>query len=225
MNWQFFDLPLQEDLEAEFTEKLRAAYIASFFGQTYPLDGLPFESLKKRLKNSTDLAVLVTDAPDPFLGYAIFSAPEALLEGKKIIWQDSIGIDKSLQGKGFAKEVYDLMKSKIPDSGWLGGRTQNPAIIRSFCNKGVSFPFDELYSSKTGKNIFSFLKENIQEVRESEGIDTTTGIIKANYPLRLGNYENNWTGIEKQKRFLEQHGFDQNAGDAVIIVVDELASR
>lgn len=218
MEWKYFDLRLHQDFEPDFIERIRKVYVSSFWGETYPGPGLPFQSLNKRLLCSTDLTILSNVDSADICGYAIFSIPDNLFEGAKVVWQDSIAVDRSLQGEGYAKEAYRLINQKSPNSDWLGGRTQNPAVIRAFCKKGKSFPFDERYSSDAGQKLLAFLSENIVEVKESEGIDTSSGIIKKAYPYKLGDYVNDWTGIEPQKQFLETNGFDQDNGDAVIIL-------
>lgn len=225
MKWEFFDLRSQPVVDAEFIKKIRDAYVASFYRGSYPHSDLPFKSLEKRLELSTDLAILEREKSEQFYGYAIFSIPEAMFQGKRIIWQDSIAVDPSLQGRGYSKKVYEIIRSTNHESGWLGGRTQNPTIIKSFCKKGKSFPFDELYSSETGKELFSFLYRNIPEVKESVGVDISTGIVKGKYSRRLGSYPNDWTGVETQKEFLERNDFNQDNGDAVIIAIEEFERR
>lgn len=224
MNWVFFDLRTGQNFNELFHSKIRKVYVDGFYSGSYLKDGIPFKSLSNRLKQSTDLAILCDDISDDFFGYAFFSVPEKCFDGRGIIWQDSIALNKSLQSKGFAKQVYQLIKGKYPCAQLLGGRTQNPAIIKSFCKKGKAFPFDESYSTENGKRLFQFLKENIPEVTESIGINENTGIVCGKYGDRLGDYEDDWNGIERQKEFLEKNSFNSLDGDAVVIVIDDFSS-
>jgi len=221
MNWEFFNLRTPQNFDDAFLNKVRNVYVDGFYNGNYQKDDTPFKSLSKRLQQSTDLAILCDNIEGDFFGYALFTIPKKLFEDKGIIWQDSICVNKALQNQGYTKQVYQLIKQKNPHVLLLGGRTQNPAIVKSFCKIGKAFPFDELYSTEKGKRLFNFLKENINEVRESIGINESTGIVTGKYGSRLGDYSNDWNGVEWQAEFLKSNSFNQEAGDAVVIVIEE----
>ena len=158
-------------------------------------------------------------------GYAFYSVPSAELWGSHLLWEDAICIKKGLQGRGLSSRLlFAKASSMFPEwkFGWIGGRTQNPLVIRRYQPLGRVFPFDQLYSEEKGRLIMDFLTMNVAEVMDvTANLDRRTGVCHRVYSEgRLGDYGTLLNGTERFEKLLEQWGFDRERGDAVVTVVE-----
>ncbi len=156
-------------------------------------------------------------------GYAFYSAPEEPLLGMHLLWEDAICLRKHLQGiRLTSRPLLEKVCAFFPERtfGWLGGRTQNPAMMLRYSRMGKLYPFDATYGKGQGKTILGFLLEHIAEVKDSKAVlDYRTGICKRIYPEgQLGDYSVAIDRNKKYERLLLDWGFDRSAGDAVIVV-------
>ncbi|MEG4518358.1 MULTISPECIES: hypothetical protein [unclassified Microcoleus] len=180
-------------------------------------------NIKKKLSNSTMLGML-QNQEGRFYGFATYLASNSLLGGSYLLWEDGICLTKEAQGKGFSRTAIEQAVKIFPKQtfGWIGGRTQNPLILKRYKRLGKTFPFDELYETQTMKSVMDFLIENIPEVKKvytEKKLNRSNGICTAVYKEgRFGDYPVGIEGTEEFEKQLEQWGFQRARGDAVIIV-------
>lgn len=141
---------------------------------------------------STTLLCLLKEKADAeeSHGYAFYKIPSQELLGKKLLWTDARCLRKKMQNKGFGSQILRDMLQETPSTyGWIGGRIQNPMVMKTYRRTGKTYPFDEDYSSVEGKQIMHNLQEYLQEMRDVEIFDVTVGIARAAYHEgRLGDY-------------------------------------
>jgi hypothetical protein len=186
--------------------------------------GWDVNNIRKAYLRST-IVGLLEGANGDIAGYAFYSAPAARLNGSHLLWEDAVCIKKGLQGRRLSSGLlFAKASSMFPDRtfGWIGGRTQNPLVIRRYQRLGRIFPFDQLYNEDDGRFVMDFLISNIIEVGEvTANLDHRTGVCRRVYSEgRLGDYGTSVTGAERFEEQLARWGFDRERGDAAVVVVE-----
>ena len=214
--WQFHHL---RDLEPDdaLTESMHKIFLDGFGLK----EGWSIGGIKKALMRSTILGLLV-DPKGNTWGYAMYTIPDEPLMGTYFLWEDAICLKKDAQGKGFSSIVWGMILSFYSNRkfGWVGGRTQNPLIIKRYSNFGTLFPFDFTYAQSDGKLIMDFLCQHIAEVRDVEYLKKETGICRRVYSEgRLGDYPiPSEKDILKFEKRLSDWNFQRENGDAIVVV-------
>src|SRR5947209_5037715 len=102
-------------------------------------------------------------------GYAMYTIPQlSLPDGTYLLWEDAICLRKRFQQTGGARGLSASIAARSTHQpiGWMGGRTQNPRVIKRYRQLGHTFPFAEDYSTPVGQSIFTFLRNHVREVRD-----------------------------------------------------------
>jgi hypothetical protein len=219
--WNFQCLQGVTEFECDILKEIHQIFLEGF--------GLPagwsFDGIKNRLQKSTLLGLLSDGRK--IVGYSIFSVPNIPLQGKYLLWEDSICLRKQIQGKNLSVEAIKGAMNSFPNKqfGWVGGRTQNPIILKRYAKFGKLFPFDATYSDGEGKILMEYLLHNVAEVKEVKQIDLCTGICRNFYSEgRLGDYSIAIEKIEQFEKQLRNWNFNRHRGDC-IIVVSQLAAK
>ena len=217
--WQFKRLDENPEIADEIVEELRWVCVNGF--------GLESDEWaadnKLMLSQSTILGRLLNQQGKVF-GIAFYSAPDVFLDGTHFLWEDGICLVKEAQRKGYSWTAIDQALKMFPERtfGWVGCRTQNPAMFLRYAKLGKIFPFDELYDKVNGERIINFLLENIAEVKEVGALNNLSrgnGICTEVYPQgRLGDYPTEIDGAEPFEKQLKQWEFQRDRGEAVILV-------
>lgn len=214
-NWQFRTIDPKYEYPAEITER-----ILDVFHDGFGIEGWNIHGIQKALHNSTVFGLLLGPKQE-IAGYALYLVPEQTLQDKGLLWENAICIKKFLQNSGFGGEALKLALSIFSnhDIGWIGGRTQNPTVMKRYSKvASLLLPFDITYPSKDGEPVFDFLMQNVPEVFETKVMDPN-GICKGVYHEgTLGDYTTDVAGTEEYERLLKKWGFSRKDGDAVIVV-------
>src|SRR5437870_747730 len=105
------------------------------------------EDVKVAAERSSVCGFLLDDAKHP-VGYAFFSMPDEPLDDTHLLWEDAVCLDNEFQARGLAGShrlwptVCNFRPGRI--FGWIGGRTQNPAVVRRYqtvCGDQRIYPF------------------------------------------------------------------------------------
>lgn len=213
--WQFHHL---KDLEPDYAlaESIHKIFLDGFGLK----EGWSTEGIKKALMRSTMLGLLV-DPKGNTWGYAMYTIPDAPLMGTYFLWEDAICLKKDAQGKGFSSNVWGMILSFYSNRkfGWVGGRTQNPLVIKRYSKFGYLYPFESTYDHGEGKLVMDYLGRHIAEVRDVKQLDRNNGICHSVYREgKLGDYSMSVTGAVAWEKQLSERGFQRERGDAVIIV-------
>lgn len=213
--WNFQCLNPLATYDDQFVRSIHDVYLDAFGLQ----EGWSLEGIRKALLRSNVRGLLSSDYGE-ICGYAIYSVPALPLLGNSMIWEDAIALKKKIQNRKLSKQVIGHILSLFPERkfGWLGGRTQNPAVIKRYKKLGILFPFDISYSLHEGKAVMDYLLQNIEEVREVQALDKENGICRAIYRRRLGDYKTEISGTERFEEQLRKWDFDREKGDAVIVI-------
>jgi GNAT superfamily N-acetyltransferase len=222
--WHIHDMTLERAKEAWIAD------IGSIFLDGF---GLPEDRawspdrIAHALGNISYLAIAYTsDQPSErkvAYGYALYTVPSVPLgNGTYLLWEDAICLRKSMQGSGAPRELFAAItkRSRHQPIGWIGGRTQNPRVMRTYRKFGHAFPFAEDYSTPDGQAIMSFLREQVREVRDvpTTSLDLACGIARGIYRQgRLGDYPVNVENTSDIEQQLTSWGFNRDRGDAVIV--------
>jgi hypothetical protein len=177
---------------------------------------------RSMLLNSTLLGMLI-NSEGKIYGIVYYSAPQELLDGTYLLWEDGICLRKEVQGKSYSRAAVEgTVKLFQRSFKWLGCRTQNPNMFARYKKLGKVFPFDESYDTLIGACVMNFLISNIVEVREvnaSNKLNKVNGVCVQTYPQgRLGDYQTGIEGTAEFEKKLEKWGFQREQGDAVVIV-------
>lgn len=213
--WKFQSLKGIKEFDEALLKKIHEIFLEGFgLKEGWSLDGI-----RNRLQNSTLLGLL-SDGNEIF-GYSIFSVPNIPLKDKYLLWEDSICVQKNIQGKKLSIKAIEGAFNSFPklQFGWVGGRTQNPIVFKRYAGFGKLFPFDATYSDDEGKRVMAYLLQNISEVKEVEKIDLSTGICFNFYSEgRLGSYSLAIKGIERFEEKLRKWNFYRDRGDCIIVI-------
>ncbi len=224
-SWTFKRLPLAADHdETDFAELIQDIFRDAFAVEENER-AWSTKGILDKLRHSTLLGLAKSERGET-VGYALYSVPsQALLNGRYLLWEDSIGVNQDEQGSGLGSTALLEARRFLPekDIGWLGGRTQNPAIICRYSkDTDELFPFTSTYNSAEGQSLIAFLLEHIHEIQNlGSRLNLQTGVCYQVYAEgRLGDYTVDLTDsqIAAYERQLHQWGFDRDKGDAVIVV-------
>jgi hypothetical protein len=214
--WSFINLREAQDIPAGLVPVLRQIFADGFGLSTLWQE----EDAQHALTRSTILGLL-QNSTRQIGGYAFYTLPEAPLSGSHLIWEDAVCLRKSLQRQGYAgHKLFAGIREYLNERtiGWLGGRTQNPIVMRRYARFGKTLPFDALYDEQP--QVMSYLIEHIAEAQSAQQrMDKRTGICQQVYPEgRLGDYPTDVPGTEKYQILLKSWGFSPERGDAVIVL-------
>jgi len=213
--WQFRHL---NNLEPD--DKLAESIHEVFLNGFGLKEGWSKEGIRKALRRSTILGLLA-DSSDHLGGYAMYTIPDAPLMGTYFIWEDAICLKKEVQGNNLSSNVWNMSASLYPNRkfGWIGGRTQNPLVVKRYSKLGSLYPFESTYEQGDGKLVMDYLLQNIAEVKDVKQLDKDHGICHFVYREgRLGDYSMQVNDIEPYEKQLSEWGFHREQGDAVVIV-------
>lgn len=151
-------------------------------------------------------------------GYAFYVSPEARLLGRELLWEDAICLKKKVHGRGLSgAAIRGALGIVGEDVGWIGGRTQNPIVMKRYGRFGLAYPLDNTYGEADGPAIADYVATNIEEVREVT-FDPEHGICKNAYRgMTLGDHA--WNPDRELESRLIAQGFDHGRGDALCVVV------
>jgi hypothetical protein len=217
--WQFQRLDRNVEIADKVVKELHQVCVKGF-----GLDSDEWATDNRlMLSQSTILGRLLNQQRKVF-GIAFYSAPDVFLDGTHFLWEDGICLVKEAQRKGYSWTAIEQAVKMFPERifGWVGCRTQNPAMFLRYAKLGKTFPFDELYDTVNGERVMNFLLENIAEVQEVSALNNLNrrnGICTEVYPQgRLGDYSIELDGAEPFEKQLKQWEFQRDTGEAVLIV-------
>jgi hypothetical protein len=184
----------------------------------------PETKIRQRLKNATVVGLLEVAGAAP-AGYAIYSSPEQTLDGKFVLWEDSICIRQAFHARKMSRpsqllhEVGGILGREF---GWFGGDTQNPVVYKRYARIGRVLPIDVPFTSETGQRVIKFLLENIPQVKNrGKNLNISSGALMGIYNEgRLGQYEVNILGAEAFEDYLTNHAICRERGDALLLVAE-----
>lgn len=191
--------------------------IHDVFRDGFGMNGWSTVEIEGALRRCGMLGLLL-DEQRSVCGYALYSVPQPSFRGASLLWEDAICLRKKAQGQGLSDQAVRLALAHNPERrfGWLGGRTQNPIVMRRYTRQGVTFPFDVAYAEQEGPDLIRFLLENVSEVQRVQDFNASTGVCSGVYRRRLGDYP--WCERGPFERHLLELGFDREKGDAVVVV-------
>jgi hypothetical protein len=221
LEWTFRSLQVDSEVEEGLAESIRAVFLDGF-GLS---DGWTVDEIKVSLRRSHILGLLMS--PDGQIwGYAFYSVPPNSFEGRWFLWEDAICLRKNVHGYGLSEEALPYVQRLYPrkEFGWIGGRTQNPIVMRRYAAYGKVFPFDLRYDEGVGPRLMEFIVGSIEEIGAVADLDRATGICRQVYKEGiLGDYLLGLEEAQPFERLLNSWNFNRAKGDAVIVVaaIDE----
>jgi hypothetical protein len=182
----------------------------------------PETNIRQRLKNSSVVGLLEIAGAAP-AGYAIYSSPEQTLDGKFVLWEDSICIRQAFHARKMSRPpqlLYEVGGFLGREFGWFGGDTQNPVVYKRYARLGRVFPIDMPFTSETGQRVLNFLLESVPQVRDRARIlDVRSGALRGIYTEGwLGQYEVGISGAEPFEEYLSRHEIRRERGDALLLM-------
>jgi hypothetical protein len=204
------------------------------FGLPWRKDGWSVAQAAAMIERCTVVQVLIDGVwpADRIEGYACYVCPPLEIASRgHLLWEDAVCVRKPYQFLGFSRAALDNGLAAVGAAGrtvqWVGGRTQNPAVMLRYSRWGALYPLDRAYATEPGASVMAFLIENIREVGELDAVgrlDRGTGVIHCAYTEgKLGDYEIRIDPrVAKWETWLVANGFDRNRGDAVAIVAERL---
>lgn len=161
------------------------------------------------------------------VGYAFYSVPRTEIHGTFLLWEDAIGIGANAQRSGLGSR--DVVWQSVSDLvgrpfGWIGGRTQNPAVAHRYLKQTrskLAFPFRSGYTSDEGRELSSVLANHVAELRSEVVPDD--GILRHAYRRRLNDFPAGSDPWDDPKfkgivDWLRCHNFNRDNGDAVVVI-------
>ncbi len=215
-NWKFQRLYGNENFNDRLIEDLCAAFIDGMGISTYSK-----EDIRQRLSHCQLLGVLEGEDGSVY-GSIMVSVPETPLDGKYFIWGNGGYLAKAAQKRAVWRQILEKVEACFPekDFGWIGCRTQNPLMMRSYGLFGKLYPFEGDYGDTEGQMLMDYMLQHVEHVRDVPELFRHKGICKALYREynigKLGDYPVNINGqIERQ---LDRWGFDRDNGDSLVVV-------
>jgi hypothetical protein len=214
-NWNFHHLRGNEEFDPQILAELCEAFTDSMGGE-----GCTIEDIKGRLAEC-QLLGLLQDEQGAIYGCVMVSIPATPLNGKYLIWGNSGYLRKSVQRRMVWRQILNKITACFPDKefGWIGCRTQNPLMMRSYSFFGTLMPFESDYSQGEGQQLMRYMRRHISQVRDVPALDATKGICQALYSTgRMGDYPVNLNGRIEQT--LDEWGFQRDRGDSLVVVAE-----
>lgn len=199
--------------------KIHQVYLDGFGLQ----EGWGLERIERALAGCDVLGLLLDNLANEVCGYALYSCPSEPLRGKSLLWEDAISLKKRAQGFGLSYVALARVRALYHERtfGWIGGRTQNPVVMKRYARFGPAFPFDSLYSEGDGPEVMQFLRTHIAEARDVPRLDIATGICSGIYwSGKLGDYAIGIEGTERFEDLLQQWNFQRANGDALLVMAN-----
>ena len=216
--WHIYDLAMEKPPEG--SAKDIYSIFLNGFGLTEK-NAWRIERIADALRRISFLALAYANDEPNACGYAMYTVPPIPFDdGTYLLWEDAICLRKTAQGQGGRSDLFAKItaRSHHRPIGWIGGRTQNPRVIKTYCRLGHSFPFSENYETPDGQAIMAFLRAHVDEVRHVEKLDLPCGIGRHVYRQgRLGDYDEDAYKTLEFERQLADWKFDRDNGDAVIV--------
>jgi hypothetical protein len=214
-SWSFVDVEARPEEGAEIVSA-----VLEIFRDGFGILGWSREGVAKTLSRCTLLGLLHSEEGS-IEGYAFYLMVPGPRTGTWVLWEDAICLRKRVQRSGYARLILGELMTRDASSpiGWVGGRTQNPAVMRRYCGLGSCFPFDRFWDVRDGVALMSVLRRLVPEVSDAPSGDPRTGICRGVYSERtLGDYA--WRSEGRFERALTAWGFQRERGDAVITVAE-----
>jgi len=218
-DWCFDRSKTPGDFDESFLKSIHQVYLDGFGkSKGWSLEGINAVLLRSNirgfLKNKDEIA-----------GYAFYTVPTRTLNGTHMLWEDAICLKKQVQGRRFTQGILEKVMDLLPNNefGWIGGRTQNPLVVKRYSDLGDVFPFNALFDTEEGKQVMDFVLNYIPQATTFSGegafLDKVTGICRNAYADgRLGDYSTEVPGAEAFERQLLEWGFNRDNGDALLVV-------
>lgn len=183
----------------------------------------------ERSVRTADLALLLLE-DDALVGYALYKAIPVPGDpiGRCVLWEESICFLPAYTGKKYGNDALTaalLLMEPHRSIGWIGGRTQNPIVLRRYGRfargRGRLLPFGASYDDDKADRGALAAVTAVVGGHWKEGPDRF-GITRGTYSEgKLGNYPEDVAGAEGYNEFLRERGFDRDAGDAVIALASQ----
>jgi hypothetical protein len=207
--------------KSEFVKQIKDIF-RDGFGATIEWDET---KIYRRLAEASILGLLEVPGGPPS-GYAIYSSPEEGFDRKFMLWEDSICIRRSLQGRGASPKIEQLQNEVgyLLDRkfAWLGGDTQNPIVYKRYASLGRVFPIDSPYTSNLGQRLMRYLLTKVPQVKNrANALHIESGALRGIYREgRLGRYEEGISGTDDLEKYLRRHRICRENGDALLLVCE-----
>lgn len=176
------------------------------------------EKIVKALANSTHFALLVGENGRVY-GFAFYFVVPA----KRYAYLNKMCIVKDAQCNGLG---YDFLKKLIQEHHikWLGGRTQNLGVINLYSRLATYlYPFSADYKTAFGQRIQDYALSTVPQLyKTAVEIERDSGIYRGLYGSKLGNVTKKKTSpfIQQIQQKLASYGFDNKAGDSVLLTAE-----
>jgi hypothetical protein len=211
--WKFHHLHGNEQFDPQLLLELRDA-----FTDGMGVEGCTIEDITRRLAEC-QLLGLLQDVNGAIYGCVMVSIPQTPLDGKYLIWGNGGYLRKSVQRRMVWRQILNKIVECFPERefGWIGCRTQNPLMMRSYSFFGSLMPFETDYSQGEGQLLMRYMREHIPQVRDVPDLLANKGICRALYSSgRMGDYPIDLNGRIEQA--LDQWGFERERGDSLVVV-------
>jgi hypothetical protein len=212
-NWKFYHLQGDEQFDSRLLLELHEA-----FADSMGVEGCTIENITRRLAEC-QLLGLLEDVNGAIYGCVLVSIPATPLHGKYLIWGNTGYLRKSVQRRMVWRQILNKIVECFPERefGWIGCRTQNPLMMRSYSFFGSLMPFETDYSQGEGRLLMRYMRQHIPQVRDVPELLPNKGICRALYSTgRMGDYPVNLTGRIEQT--LDEWGFERERGDSLVVV-------
>lgn len=185
---------------------------------------IDWNSENKSKLSQVNLLGKLTNKQNKLCGIAYYFIPPVSINNTYMIWESGICIVKEAQNLGLSKAAIKHVKSLFSDHSFqlIGCKSQNPKMFLRYQKFGITYPFDESYSTSQGKKIMSFLISNIKEVKKlhfSKQLNVHSGICTTAYTHGcLGDYKIDIKEAKVLENKLTKLQFNRNNGDAILII-------
>lgn len=212
--WKFQRLHGEEHFDNKLLIELREAFTDGLGVQNCTV-----EDIRARLSECQLLGLLEGTDDGTIYGCVMINVPETPLEGKYLIWGCGGYLRKAAQRKIVWRQILKNITACFPDKefGWIGCRTQNPLMMRSYGLFGTLYPFEADYAQGEGQLLMTYMREQIAQVKNVPELVAVKGICRALYTTgRMGDYPVNINGRIEQH--LAEWGFERDRGDSLVVV-------
>lgn len=177
--------------------------------------------VSRRIAQCSALFVL-TGGSERIYGYAMYVVPSRMLFGQRLLWECSVAVAREAQGIGHSEAILDTAIEYAGGThcGWLGGRTQNPAVFARYRKRGLLLPFDQTYDHASSAGVLDLICREIPEIAASK-VEPATGICRKCYAEgalsapAVGN-----ESLQRYERDLVRWKFSRQSGDAIVVVAN-----
>lgn len=203
-------------------------------GFTEVFDVDPTDALREiafNMNNGGSIVIATLRDTGEAIGYSTQRILRPPSEGwVRVLYISTRVVQTDHQRKGVGTALLRFVHNLHDAPDIVGGRTQNPAIVKSYMNSDLLtklYPFDELYGRPQPMEeeltpIQKVLRYVAAQTKDRHPVDLSTGLMKAVYKEGSSHaYDNDQASPEIQKIFIRmrcEFGVDPDNGDGLIVL-------